>query len=426
MTGDRVAVVGACAAGLAAAEALRRHGWRGEVSLIGAEPHLPYDRPPLSKQLLSGAWGPERTRLRGPEQLAELGLDLRLGTTAVSLDARAGRLTLSDGTELECSGVIAATGLVARVLPGSAGVTGVRSLRGLDDALTLREELRTPRRRVVVIGNGVLGSEIAAVIRELGHEVALVGPARTPMEHSLGPCVGALLAQVHTAKGVVLYGGRRVEHLGTAADVVRSVHLDDGTELPADLVLTATGSTPATDWLAGTDGIDLTDGLGCDAYCAAAPNLYAAGDVARWHHPVYGRDLRVEHRMNATEQGIAAARNLLATLLPRPGPTAAEFAPVPYFWTDQYDVRVQAYGLLSPAGHLHTEVFRGDRLGAATLHGADGLATGVVAANLPPRTVRALRAVVARPVPWGKAVDDFKSALDQFETCGPHHRGGGT
>ncbi|MFC7986877.1 NAD(P)/FAD-dependent oxidoreductase [Streptomyces sp. NPDC057336] len=426
MTGDRVAVVGASAAGLAAAEALRRHGWPGELSLVGAEPHLPYDRPPLSKRLLSGAWGAGRARLRSREQLAQLGLDLRLGVAAVSLDARTGRLTLSDGTELECSGVIAATGLTARVFPGGAGLSGVRSLRSLDDALALRAELGMSRRRVVVVGNGVLGSEVASVARELGHEVALVGPAATPMERSLGPCVGALLAQAHAARGVALHGGRRVEQLGAEAGAVRSVHLDDGTELPADLVLTATGSTPATAWLASTEGLDLTDGVGCDAYCAAAPNLYAAGDVARWHHAVYGRDLRVEHRMNATEQGIAAARNLLAALLPRPGSAAAEFTPVPYFWSDQYDVRVQAHGLLSPGGHLRTEVFRGDRLGAATLHGADGLATGVVAANLSPRTVRALRAVVARPAPWDRAVDDFESALERFETCDPHHGGGGT
>ncbi|MEU5950686.1 FAD-dependent oxidoreductase [Streptomyces sp. NPDC047525] len=413
MSGDRVAVVGASAAGLAAAEALRRHGWQGELSLIGAEPHLPYDRPPLSKQFLSGAWESERTRLRSREQLASLGLDLRLDVAAVALDARAGLLTLSDGRELRCAGVIAATGLLSRPFPGAAGVTGVRSLRGLDDAMALRGMLRAPRQRVVVVvGNGVLGSEIAAVTRELGHEVALVGPAATPMQHSLGPCLGALLAQAHTAKGVVLHGGRRVTSLGTEGGAVRSVHLDDGTELPADLVLTATGSTPATAWLAGDDGLDLTDGLGCDTYCAAAPNLYGAGDVARWRHPVYGRELRVEHRMNATEQGAAAARNLLAGLRPRLGLKAAEFAPVPYFWSDQYDIKVQAYGLLATGGLRHTRVARGERLGAAALYGDEGLATGVAAANLPPRTVRALRAVIARPTPWDEAVAGFTTALD--------------
>lgn len=411
MSGDRIAVVGASAAGLAAAEALRRHGWRGELSLIGADPHLPYDRPPLSKKLLAGAWGPERTWLCTREQLGTLRLDVRTGLSAAALNADTRRLTLSDGSQLECVGVVAATGLLARSFPGGEGLTGVRSLRCMDDAMTLRELLHGSPRRVVIVGNGVLGSELAATVRELGHEVALVGPASTPMEHTLGPCVGALLAQAHAARGVALYGGRRAESLGARGGAVRSVHLDDGTELPADLVMTATGTTPATAWLAGTAGLDLTDGLGCDAYCAAAPGLYAAGDVARWHHPGYGRAVRIEHRANATEQGMAAARNLLAELRPELGLEAAEFAPVPYFWTDQYDVRVQAYGLLSPGGQLHTEVIRGARLSAAALYGADGLATGVAAANLPPRTVRALRAVIARPVPWDEATIGFKTAL---------------
>ncbi|MFC7310310.1 NAD(P)/FAD-dependent oxidoreductase [Streptomyces monticola] len=421
MSAGRVAVVGASAAGLAAAEALRRHGWQGELSLIGAEPHLPYDRPPLSKQVLSGAWAPERTWLRTREQLDSLGMDVRLGVSVAEMDSGARsvadretgvrHLTLSDGSGLDCAGVIAATGLLARAFPGAEGIAGVRGLRCMDDAMALREQLSTPGRRVAVVGNGVLGSEIAAVVRESGHEVALIGPSATPMEHTVGPFLGGLLARAHDARGVALYGGRLVESLGTVAGAVRSVLLDDGTELAADLVLTATGSTPATAWLAGTEGLDLSDGLGCDAYCAAAPGLYAAGDVARWHHPVYGRALRVEHRMNATEQGMAAARNLLAVLRPGLGLTATPFAPVPYFWSDQYDVKLQAYGLLTPGGQTHTQIVDGDRPSAAALYGEDGLATGVAAAGLPPRTVRALRAVIATPAPWDEALIGFKEAL---------------
>ncbi|MFI1496443.1 NAD(P)/FAD-dependent oxidoreductase [Streptomyces platensis] len=441
MTTRPIAVVGASAAGLAAAEALRRGGWRGPLTLIGEEPHLPYDRPPLSKQLLHGAWEPDRLRLRTEDQLAPLDLDLRLGTRATGLDVATRTLTLDGGERLGCAGVIIATGVAARTLPGADRIAGVHTLRTLDEALALRGRLAnggTPeggRRRLVIVGNGVLGCEAAAVARELGHEVTLVGIDETPMAAAVGTEVGALLAEEHRARGVRLRTGAvdgfetaPADPAGTGDPQVTAVRLahggaaaggEGGSRLPADLVLLAIGSRPAVEWLADP-ALDTTDGLRCDAYCAAAPGIYAAGDVARWDHPVHGRPLRFEHRMNATEQGMAAARNLLAELAatapaPRAGDDAPTqerrpFAPVPYFWSDQYDLKLQAYGLTAGADRVEATVLDRARRRLLALYGRDGRAVGVLAAGLPPRQLRALRAVIATPLPWEEARERIGAA----------------
>ncbi|PBC86319.1 MULTISPECIES: NAD(P)/FAD-dependent oxidoreductase [unclassified Streptomyces] len=481
MTGLPIAVVGASAAGLAAAEALRRFGWRGPLTLIGDEPHLPYDRPPLSKQLLHGAWTPEKLLLRTADQLAPLDLDLRLGTRATGLDVAGRTLTLDGGVgasplaegrergTLRCAGVIIATGVAARSLPGADRIAGVHTLRTLDDALALRGRLAHGGppgsegvaaggggggRRVVIVGNGVLGCEAAAVARELGHEVTLVGIEATPMAAAVGTEVGELLAEEHRARGVRLLTGA-VDGFetvpadpagggdlpGAGAPRLTAVRLAEGgspagegvaagggggSRLPADLVLLAIGSRPAVDWL-DDPALDISDGLRCDAYCAAAPGVYAAGDVARWDHPVHGRPLRFEHRMNATEQGMAAARNLLAELAAEAsGPAGAEavagaedaapaperrpFAPVPYFWSDQYAVKIQAYGLTAGADRVETTVLDRAARRAVALYGRDGRAVGVLAAGLPPRRVRALRAVIAAPLPWEEARERIAAA----------------
>ncbi|MFF4607090.1 NAD(P)/FAD-dependent oxidoreductase [Streptomyces sp. NPDC001339] len=451
MTPRPIAVVGASAAGLAAAEALRRFGWTGPLTLIGDEPHPPYDRPPLSKQLLHGTWEPERLRLRTQEQLAALDLDLRLGTRATGLDAATRTLTLDGdmGTspdeqgrerstaveKLDCAGVIIATGVTARTLPGADGVAGVHTLRTLDDALALRGRLGDGGRRLVIVGSGVLGCEAAAVARELGHDVTLVGSGPEPMAAVVGTEIGELLAEEHRARGVTLRRGTvdGFETDGSAVTGVRLAHGSGGapadkgiagggavtggaaagggggTVLPADTVLLAIGSTPAVGWLAGEPALDTTDGLRCDAYCAAAPGIYAAGDVARWDHPVHGRPLRFEHRMNATEQGMAAARNLLGELAAdgvfEAGEPSARrpFAPVPYFWSDQYGIKIQAYGPTAGADRVETTVLDREARRAVALYGRDGRAVGVLATGLPPRLLRALRGVIADPLPWEEA-----------------------
>ncbi|WP_274912217.1 NAD(P)/FAD-dependent oxidoreductase [Streptomyces sp. WZ-12] len=427
MTARPIAVVGASAAGITAAEALRRAGWEGPLTLIGDEPHLPYDRPPLSKQLLHGAWEPERLLLRSKEQIDPLGLELRLGTRATGLDVATRTLTLDDGERLACAGVIIATGVAARTLPAADGLAGVFTLRTLDDALALRDRLSGGARRLVVVGNGVLGCEAAAVARELGHDVTLIGRQPVPMVAAVGPGIGELLAEEHTARGVRLLTGE-VAEFEAASDPapgapaqIGGVRLADGSRLPADLVLLAIGSEPAVGWLADP-ALDTTDGLGCDAYCAAAPGIYAAGDVARWEHPLHGRPLRFEHRMNATEQAMAAARNLVAELTAERAaeddgtgegaerPERRPFAPVPYFWSDQYGLKLQAYGLTAGADQVETTVLEHDARRAVALFGRDGLAVGVLACALPPRQIRALRAVVATPVPWEEARERVREA----------------
>ncbi|MEU6116814.1 FAD-dependent oxidoreductase [Streptomyces sp. NPDC047117] len=409
MTDGRIAVVGASAAGLAAVEALRRGGWTGTLTLIGDEPHLPYDRPPLSKQLLSGDWQADRLGLRTEVQLDTLDLDLRLGTRATALDAATRTVTLADGERLECAGVIVATGVRARTLPGLADVAGVHTLRTLDDALGLQTWLSGAPRRLVVAGNGVLGCEAAAVARELGHEVTLVGRDPLPMHRLVGDGTGTLLAAEHERHGVrMLTGG--LEAVETADGHVTGVRLTDGSAPAADTVLLAIGSEPAVDWLRADAALDTADGLRCDEFCAAAPGIYAAGDVARWYHPGHGRHLRIEHRMNATEQAMAAARNLLAEL----GTTEDErrpFTPVPYFWSDQYGMKLQAYGVLAGADRTETVLLDKEQRQVAALYGRDGLATGVLAAGLPPRQIRGLRAVIATPGPWEEAHAALRTAL---------------
>ncbi|MFC6066048.1 NAD(P)/FAD-dependent oxidoreductase [Streptomyces ochraceiscleroticus] len=409
MTVGRIAVVGASAAGLAAVEALRRGGWSGELTLVGDEPHLPYDRPPLSKQLLSGDWETDKLGLRTAEQLDALNMDVRLGTKATALDAGTRTLTLDDGDRLATDGVIVATGVRARTLPGLARLDGVHTLRTLDDALGLRTWLSGAPRRLVVAGNGVLGCEAAAVARELGHEVTLVGRDPLPMGRLVGDGVGALLAAEHERHGVrQLTGG--LDGVETANGRVTGVRLADGGTLEADTVLLAIGSEPAVDWLRADAALDTADGLRCDEYCAAAPGVYAAGDVARWYHPGHGRHLRIEHRMNATEQAMAAAKNLLVEL----GVSQDErrpFTPVPYFWSDQYGMKLQAYGVLAGADRAETVLLDKEQRQVAALYGRDGQATGVLAAGLPPRQIRGLRAVIATPGPWEEAHQRLLAAV---------------
>lgn len=407
--GPRIAVVGASAAGLAAAEGLRRLGWDGAITLIGDEPHLPYDRPPLSKQVLSGTWPPERAALRDAGQIAGLGLDLRLGTRAAGLDPAERTVTLDDDarTVLTCAAVVVATGVRPRTLPSTRGVDGVHVLRTLEDALALRRRLSEPGRRLAVVGSGVLGAEAAAVARGLGHRVALIGSQDTPMERVLGREVGDLLAAVHRDHGVTLYPGGTVTAIATRHGRATGVELADGTTVEADDVLVAIGSEPAVDWLRGpaaaAAGLDLTDGLGCDRYCAAAPGIYGAGDIARWYHPVLERHVRVEHRMNAGEQGLAAARNLLAELDGERFGPRRPFEPVPYFWSDQYDLKLHAYGILTGARRVEVLRLGKEPLRLAALYGDEDRVTGVLGIGLTPRQARGLRPLAAAPGPWEEA-----------------------
>ncbi|MCL7492248.1 FAD-dependent oxidoreductase [Streptomyces sp. MCA2] len=338
---DRIVVVGASAAGLTTAEALRREGFTGTLTMVGEELRPPYDRPPLSKQVLAGEREPETTVLRQDADLRRLALDLRLGCRATGLDPAARTVTLADGDRLRYDGLVIATGLRPRRLPFGHDLAGVHVLRTLDDALTLRTQLLSGP-RVVVIGAGFLGSETAATARGLGLDVTLVDVAPTPLAAQVGTWAGGLVAGLHRDHGVRLRMGRGVSGLTGERGRVTEVVLDDGSRLPADVVVVAIGSVPATDWLAGS-GIPLGDGVLCDSHCRAAPGIYAAGDVANWPHPATGGRVRLEQRTNATTQALAVAKNLLAG----PG-EATPYAPVPFGWTDQYDAKIQFHGWCPP------------------------------------------------------------------------------
>ncbi|MFC5216452.1 NAD(P)/FAD-dependent oxidoreductase [Streptomyces coerulescens] len=383
----RIVVVGAAAAGLAAAETLRREGYDGTLTLIGDEPRAPYDRPPLSKQVLSGEWEPGRLHLRTPDHLAGLDLDLRLGVPATGLRLADAEVELGDGSAVPYDGLIIATGVRPRRLPGDGG----HVLRTLDDAVRLRDRL-VPGRRLVVVGAGFLGAEAAAVARRLGCEVTLLEPAPVPLAHAVGTQVGRMLTDAHRERGVDLRCGVTVTEV-----TGHGVRLADGELVEADEVLTAVGSVPNTEWLAGS-GLTVGDGVVCDEYCAAARDVYAAGDVARWHNPLFDRSLRVEHRTNAAEQGMAVARNLL-----RPG-ARKPFAPVPYFWSDQYGMKIQAYGYLR--GHDEAAVVQGDlaeRRFVAVYRTGERVA-GALAVRMPPRAIRHWRQTIATGVSWREAV----------------------
>ncbi|MEU5194448.1 FAD-dependent oxidoreductase [Streptomyces scabiei] len=387
----RVVIVGASAAGLAAAETLRREGHTGPLTLIGDEPAAPYDRPPLSKEILSGAWPPDRLPLRTPADLDALDLDTRYGREAIGVNVAEGTVLLADGTEVPYDGLIVATGVRPRRLPGAPA----HVLRTLDDALALKDRLG-PGRTLAVVGAGFLGAEAASVAAGLGTHVTLLEPAPVPLAHAVGEDVGRMLAQAHLDHGVDLRTGTGVSEV-----VPGGVRLDDGSVVEADTVLVAVGSRPNTEWLTGS-GLTLEDGLVCDEFCAAAPGVYGAGDVARWHNPLFGTSMRIEHRTNAAEQGMAAARNLLGAQRP--------FAPVPYFWSDQYDMKIRAYGYLR--GHDEMQIAEGsleERKFTAVYRTGDRL-TGVLAAGMPPRTTRPWQQAITARTPWRQATSLLEGA----------------
>ncbi|MET7725293.1 NAD(P)/FAD-dependent oxidoreductase [Streptomyces mirabilis] len=370
---DRVLVVGASAAGLSTVEALRRKGYEGGITVLGAEPHAPYDRPPLSKQVLSGAWEPGRSALRTQEALSTLDAEFVLGDAAVALDTATRTVRARSGRELRADAIVIATGVRPRVLPGQEGLTGVHVLRTLDDALALRKDLLDSA-RLVVVGEGVLGAEIAATARTLGLDVTMAGPLPAPLALQVGPLVSGLLAELHDERGVRLRLGTGVTGLAGEHGRVTGVLLGTGEVLPADTVVVAIGATPATEWLADS-GLRLDNGVVCDSRCRAAEGVYAVGDVARWHHERLGRLVRLENRTNATEQAAAVAGVILGEDRP--------YQPVPYFWTDQFDAKLQVHGLL-PAD-AEVDVVEGDVTARRFVarYRSDGVVTGVLGWNMP-------------------------------------------
>lgn len=335
---QRIVVVGASAAGLSTAEALRRGGYANKLTMIGAETHRPYDRPPLSKQYLTGEWDAERVMLRSAVHLEDLDVEIRLGIPAGGLDMSARRVVLTDGSEVGYDTLVLATGVSPRTLPNTRHLQGVHTLRTLEDADGLRGELHAES-RVVIIGAGFLGTEIAAVAALHGAHVTLIGNA-APLASILGAELGAQLGGLHESHGVTLVAGPDATVTSVLREGARmtGVVLSSGERLPADLVVMAIGSTPAVDWLC-TSGLTIADGVSCASDSSAAPGIYAAGDVARWHNSLFDVSMRLEHRTNAVDQGVHVAEQILAG-------TRRDYTPVPYFWSDQYDLNLQCYGWL--------------------------------------------------------------------------------
>jgi NADPH-dependent 2,4-dienoyl-CoA reductase/sulfur reductase-like enzyme len=329
-------VVGASLAGLRAVQTARRLGFDGRITLVGAEGHLPYDRPPLSKAFLTG--GPAQVpALCTPELLRDdLAVDLRLGAPATELDA-AGRRVRVAGGWIGYDGLVVATGVHARTIPEFEGIAGVHALRTIEDAEAIRSAMSRGA-RVVVLGAGFIGSEVASSARSRGLPVTVVEAGTTPLGRAVGPEMGRTLSQIHRDHGTDLRCATKIEAVEGAGRVER-VRLSDGETLECDLLVLGVGAVPATGWLR-TSGLTLSDGLLCAADLAAgAPGVYGAGDVVRWPNDVVpGRQMRLEHWTNAAEQGAHAVRSWLS-----PG-SAKPFRTVPYFWSDWYGTRVQFVG----------------------------------------------------------------------------------
>ncbi|MFD1212376.1 NAD(P)/FAD-dependent oxidoreductase [Arthrobacter sp. GCM10027362] len=351
MSSNHIIIAGAGLAGATAAKTLREEGFEGKLTLVGAEPHYPYLRPPLSKAFLAGKESAEDGRIEAPAWYDEQDVDVKLGESVEFIDTAAHTATLSRGGSLAYSKFLVATGALPRRLdiPGSS-LEGVRYLRTIDDSRSLREALAGGNRRLVVIGLGWIGMEVAATARQLGHEVTVVGPGGIPLATALGPRIGSLFTDRHRAEGVSFRTGRRPAEIAGAGGRAAAVVLDDGERLEADLVLAAIGAVPNTA-LAAASGLALSQGIDTDrSLLTSATDVYAAGDVANAFHPVLGARLRSEHWANAIAQGKTAAKAML-------GQDAVN-DDIPYFYTDQFDIGMEYSGFFPWA--TGEPVFRGN------------------------------------------------------------------
>ena len=404
MSLDTIAVVGASLAGLRAVETLRREGFDGHLVLVGAEPELPYDRPPLSKAVLAGEAQPEDIVLRH-QSSDDLDIDWRLGRRAVGLDVASRTIDLDDGERITGDrGVVIATGASPRQIAGLPALAGIHQLRTLDDCLAIRADLDAGAGHMVVVGAGFIGSEVAATCRARHVDVTVLEALPAPMVRGLGPVLGEVLAGLHRDHGVDLRTGVGVAGVD-GVDRVERVRLADGSAVDADIVVVGVGVAPATAWLEGS-GLTIDNGVVCDESLRAAPGIVAAGDVCRWPNALFGGELmRLEHWTNATEQGIAAG----ARLLVGDDSDAAPFSPVPFVWSDQYEVKIQVAGHVR--GDDRLEVVDGsvdERRFVAAIGRGDRL-VGAVGFNRP-RVLMQYRRLVAEGTSWDDALAGVESA----------------
>lgn len=385
-----VLVVGGSVAGIRTAEALRRFSYSGTVTILEASADLPYDRTALSKKFLSPDPGAASISMRSQQDLDRLGIDLRLRSPAESLDPTRHAVHLADGTAVEYSVLVIATGSTAVEMPGVPR-SRVHYLRSLADAGKLRSAMASAR-RAVIVGAGFIGSEVAAAVTSRGAEATVVEPAGFPLSRILGEVIGERLAHLHQSRGVHLVPGRAVIAVRETGSGLApySVVLDDGTSLDTELVIAGIGARPNVSWLDGS-GLDVTDGVVCDEFCrAAVPSVFAVGDVARWPNSLFDETMRVEHWTNAMEQAVVVAWNIA-------NPDRLRgYAPVPYVWSDQHRLRLQIVGRPQPEHELCIAEDDPVNEVLVALYARQGRLTGAFALNAPARAVALRRSIAAR------------------------------
>jgi 3-phenylpropionate/trans-cinnamate dioxygenase ferredoxin reductase component len=398
----RVLVVGGSLAGLRAAQALRRGGYEGDIDVVDPDPDEPYDRPPLSKGYLTGDDASDAVRppVNG---LAELDLSWQRGRTAVSLDVAGLTVGLDDGSAVSADGIVIACGASPRELPGSDGIEGVHVLRSLGQARSLRSELDSGPRRVAVIGGGFIGAEVAASARARGHDVTIVEALDLPLARVLPESLAARCAELHRAHGVDLQLGVGVDRVTTDhSGRVDGVQLLDGSEVAADVVVVGIGVVPNTSWLDDSD-LELADGVVCDDALFAAPDIVAAGDVARWPSRRFGEAIRVEHWENAVDMGTHAGRNLLVS---SHGEGTEPYDPIPWFWSDQYDRKIQLAGRCASTDLVHVVEDDAETGRFLALIGRGDELVGVFGINRP-APVQRWRIRIADRTSWSDALTDL-------------------
>ena len=390
MSGElrRVVIVGAGIAGLKVAEGLRRESFTGDVIMIGDESYAPYDRPSLSKDVLTGKAQAEDIFIRPLERFSQLGVELMLGQRAQAADLK-GRILLTDASEIPFDGLVIATGSSARRLSGADFDQGTLSLRTLDDALQLRAVLCSAR-HVTIVGAGFIGSEVAAAASGLGCEVTLVEMDAFPLGRVVRPEVGASLGRIHDAHGIDFRPSTRLAALRQGR-----ARLSDGSEFSTDVVVAGVGASPNTEWLKES-GLTIRDGIVCDASLnAGPPGIFAVGDVVNWPNSLFGERMRVEHWTNASAQGAVVAHNLLHQ-------ASEHFARPNYVWSDQYGIRIQLVGLTTGpdfevvSGSLSSQTF-------LVWHRTNNRLVGACAVGCPEMGLKSADLIASR-TPWPDAV----------------------
>jgi NADPH-dependent 2,4-dienoyl-CoA reductase/sulfur reductase-like enzyme len=383
-TSGGIVIVGGGLAAARTAEQLRRSEHTGPITIVSEEDHLPYDRPPLSKEVLRDET--DDVTLKPAEFYDENDITVSLGNGVHSVNTDAKTVTLADGSELGYDELIIATGLVPKRIRSFPDLPGIHVLRNFDESLKLREEAGSAR-RAVVVGAGFIGCEVAASMRGMGVDVVLVEPQPTPLASVLGEQIGELVARLHRAEGVDVRCGIGVADV-SGTERVEKVVLSDGTELDADLVVVGIGSSPATGWLDGS-GIEVENGVVCDSHGrASAPHVWAIGDVASWRHAL-GHQVRVEHWSNVADQ----ARGMVAAILGKELPATVT---VPYFWSDQYDVKIQCLG--EPEADDIVHVVEDDGRKFLAFYERDGVVAGVVGGGMPGKVMK-VRSKIAAGAP---------------------------